>query len=66
MESRFCFLNLPTLALSISPIADSARFVRTEMVEVLHSDYIELARAKDFTVLKWHFDMVLEMDYSTQ
>lgn len=37
---------LPTLALAISPIADSARFVRTEMVEVLHSDYIELARAK--------------------
>lgn len=37
---------LPTLALSISPIADSARFVRTEMVDVLGSDYIELARAK--------------------
>lgn len=37
---------LPTMALAISPIADSARFVRTEMVEVLHSDYIELARAK--------------------
>lgn len=37
---------LPTLALAISPIADSARFVRTEMVEVLQSDYIELARAK--------------------
>ena len=34
------------MALAISPIADSARFVRTEMVEVLHSDYIELARAK--------------------
>lgn len=40
---------LPTLALAISPIADSARFVRTEMVEVLHSDYIELARAKGFS-----------------
>ncbi|MGY3724382.1 oligopeptide transport system permease protein [Granulicatella balaenopterae] len=37
---------LPTLALAISPIADSARFVRTEMVEVLHSDYIELAKSK--------------------
>ena len=37
---------LPTMALAISPIADSARFVRTEMVEVLHSDYIELARAE--------------------
>ena len=37
---------LPTLALSISPVADSARFIRTEMVEVLQSDYMELARAK--------------------
>ena len=37
---------LPTLALSISPMADAARFIRTEMVEVLSSDYIELARAK--------------------
>ena len=37
---------LPTLALSISPMADAARFIRTEMVEVLSSDYIELARAR--------------------
>lgn len=40
---------LPTLALSISPVADSARFIRTEMVEVLQSDYMELARAKGLT-----------------
>lgn len=46
---------LPTLALSISPIADSARFVRTEMVEVLHSDYIELARAKGLSHLEVAF-----------
>ncbi|MGB3161442.1 oligopeptide ABC transporter permease [Carnobacterium sp.] len=37
---------LPTLALAIAPLADSARFIRTEMVEVLSSDYVELARAK--------------------
>ncbi len=37
---------LPSLALSISPMADAARFVRTELIEVLGSDYIELARAK--------------------
>ncbi len=37
---------LPTLALSISPMADTSRFIRTEMIEVLGSDYIELARAK--------------------
>ncbi|MDO4432286.1 MAG: ABC transporter permease [Aerococcaceae bacterium] len=39
---------LPTIALSISPMADAARFVRTEMIEVLNSDYIELAKAKGF------------------
>ena len=40
---------LPTLALSISPMADAARFIRTEMIEVLNSDYIELAKAKGLT-----------------
>lgn len=43
---------LPTLALSISPMADAARFVRTEMIEVLSSDYIELARAKGMGELR--------------
>ena len=43
---------LPTLALSISPMADAARFVRTEMVEVLASDYIELARAKGMSEIR--------------
>ncbi|WP_056974289.1 oligopeptide ABC transporter permease [Holzapfeliella floricola] len=42
----FSYTILPMLALAMSPLADSARFIRTEMVEVLHSDYIELARAK--------------------
>ncbi|WP_028274303.1 oligopeptide ABC transporter permease [Atopococcus tabaci] len=37
---------LPSIALAISPMADSARFTRTEMVDVLSSDYVELARAK--------------------
>ena len=37
---------LPTIALAIAPLADTSRFVRTEMVEVMNSDYIELARAK--------------------
>ncbi len=37
---------LPTLALAMAPLADAARFVRTEMVEVLSSDYAEFARAK--------------------
>jgi len=37
---------LPTIALAISPLAVAARFTRTEMVEVLHSNYITTARAK--------------------
>ncbi|MDH6363551.1 oligopeptide transport system permease protein [Enterococcus sp. PF1-24] len=42
----FKYTILPTIALAMSPLADSARFIRTEMVEVLHSDYVELARSK--------------------
>lgn len=37
---------LPTIALSMFPIAIAARFMRTEMIEVLSSDYITLAKAK--------------------
>lgn len=42
----FAYTILPTIALAMSPLADSARFIRTEMVEVLHSDYVELAKSK--------------------
>lgn len=45
-DGSFAATILPTLALAISPLADSSRFIRTEMVDVLNSDYIELARAK--------------------
>ncbi|AST90600.1 MULTISPECIES: oligopeptide ABC transporter permease [Sutcliffiella] len=37
---------LPTIALAMFPIAIASRFMRTEMIEVLGSDYITLARAK--------------------
>ncbi|MFC0332192.1 ABC transporter permease [Paenibacillus sepulcri] len=37
---------LPSLALSVGVIAVIARFVRTEMIEVLQQDYITTARAK--------------------
>ncbi|MEK5071383.1 oligopeptide ABC transporter permease [Sporosarcina sp. FSL K6-1508] len=37
---------LPSIALAMGPIAISARFIRTEMIEVLGSDYIMLAKAK--------------------
>ncbi|MCI1892850.1 MAG: ABC transporter permease [Schleiferilactobacillus harbinensis] len=37
---------LPTLALAMAPLANTARFMRMEMVDVLNSDYIELAKSK--------------------
>jgi oligopeptide transport system permease protein len=37
---------LPTIALSLAPMAVVTRFVRSEMIESLNSDYILLARAK--------------------
>lgn len=42
---------LPTLALAVAPLANISRFMRTEMVDVLNSDYIELSKAKGNT--KW-------------
>ncbi|MGI2327430.1 oligopeptide ABC transporter permease [Planococcus sp. YIM B11945] len=40
---------LPSLALAMGPLAIAARFIRTEMIEVLSSDYITLAKAKGAT-----------------
>jgi oligopeptide transport system permease protein len=37
---------LPTLALTVGVVATIARFMRTEMLEILNSDYILLAKAK--------------------
>ncbi|KZZ83722.1 MULTISPECIES: oligopeptide ABC transporter permease [Bacillaceae] len=37
---------LPTIALAMFPISIAARFMRTEMIDVLNSDYITLAKAK--------------------
>ncbi|NNU84704.1 ABC transporter permease [Geobacillus sp. BMUD] len=42
----FEYTIMPTLALSAGVIANIARFMRTEMLEVLSSDYILTARAK--------------------
>ncbi|KRN88361.1 oligopeptide ABC superfamily ATP binding cassette transporter, membrane protein [Ligilactobacillus ceti DSM 22408] len=42
----FVYTILPTIALGVGPLAETSRFVRTGMVDVLNSDYIELARAK--------------------
>ena len=37
---------MPTIALSAGPLAETARFIRTEMVDTLSSDYVELGKAK--------------------
>lgn len=37
---------LPTVALSLFTIANIARFTRSEMIDVLNSEYIQLAKAK--------------------
>lgn len=43
---------LPTLALSIGPMAMTARFARNEMVEVLGSEYMLLAETKGLSPLR--------------
>ena len=40
---------LPTLALAAFVVATVARFIRSEMLEVLGQDYVTLARAKGFS-----------------
>nr|WP_275296784.1 oligopeptide ABC transporter permease [Bacillus sp. REN10] len=42
----FSYTVLPTIALSVFVIATVARYMRSELLEVLNSDYIMLARAK--------------------
>lgn len=45
-KQEFISTILPTIALGFSPIATIARFSRTEMIEILNSDYIQLSEAK--------------------
>ena len=42
----FKSLILPALALAVSPAANVARFTRSEMIDVLNSDYILLVQSK--------------------
>ncbi|MFD1432075.1 oligopeptide ABC transporter permease [Lacticaseibacillus yichunensis] len=56
-ENGFSSSVLPTIALAMAPLANTARFMRTEMVDVLNSDYIELARSKGdakWQAVAWH------------
>lgn len=50
-------LILPALALSVSPTANIARFTRSEMIDVLNSDYIALVQSKgvkDYKIIIKH------------
>lgn len=44
---------LPSLALSAAPMAFITRLTRTGLLEVLHTDYIKLARAKGLPLSLW-------------
>ena len=46
MEKPFISLILPAIALSVSPTANIARFTRSEMIDVMNSDYILLVESK--------------------
>ncbi|HSQ90245.1 ABC transporter permease [Romboutsia sp.] len=45
-DFRYIWTILPSLAMSVWTISTVARFTRTELVEVLNSDYIVTAKAK--------------------
>ena len=45
-DFRYIWTILPSIALSFFTIANVARFTRTELVEVLNSEYIITAKAK--------------------
>lgn len=45
-DHKLLSLILPSIALSVSPTANIARFTRSEMIDVLNSDYILLAQSK--------------------
>ncbi|KAA1042586.1 ABC transporter permease [Macrococcus equipercicus] len=55
----FKYAVLPALALSAGVIATIARYIRSEMIEVLGSDYITLAKAKGNTTSRVLFGHAL-------
>ncbi len=46
VNNRFLSSILPVISLSMFTIATVSRFLRSEMLEIFNSDYIELARSK--------------------
>ena len=48
---QFSQTIMPTIALAVGPFAETARFIRTSMVDTLSSDYIELGKAKGVALM---------------
>ncbi len=59
IDAPFSSSALPSIALSMFTIASIARFTRSEMLEVLSSDYVLLAQSKGVTGPKLIFRHVL-------
>jgi oligopeptide transport system permease protein len=50
-ESWACSI-MPSIALCFSPLSNAARFIRTEMLDVLNQDYIITARSKGMSQMR--------------
>jgi oligopeptide transport system permease protein len=48
-DKTFLSSIMPTISLSLFPMANIARFTRVEMLEVLDSDFVQLAESKGIT-----------------
>lgn len=59
LNDKAMSMVLPVIALSLFTMASIARFTRTEMIEVLQSDYIQLAESKGVTGTRLLFKHVL-------
>lgn len=49
LSVKYLSLFLPTLALTLDPMAKVTRYMRAELIESMNSEYILLARTKGFT-----------------
>ena len=58
-EHGFIAYVLPALALSMTVTATVARFTRTEMIEVLNSDYVQLVESKGVSGMQLIFKHAL-------
>jgi oligopeptide transport system permease protein len=58
-DQAFLSSVMPTIALSLFPMASIARFTRVEMLETLDSDFVQLAESKGVTGFRLIFGHVL-------